>query len=318
MNKDRRDVHYETLFRIVIQRYNGLSPNKIKQDLMDEIDFEFQKDIVDKKVYLEKKTNYIFAEVTRALKVLSNRLKVEDNKSGFDPYEDEATEQQIEDYEEYPHTLVIGIPEILNNGKKGRKNSAYRLNTNIEFSIDNEYDLRLATKHLYNLFTVSNEQDVNDPMVAFLTQRNNDIDDDLLFKDLTLLVDTFVQLNTHKIYKPKIEYHLSFLLQLISLKADLNITILNSKSTFTMNNIAINELIFDTDKFNMVCDGMSVIINDMSDIKSIESACDTSLKENILSVRKIVDNYPSFVKEYFEGKIDNLESVHEMFFQSIE
>lgn len=319
MNKDRLDVHYETLLRIVVERYDGLSPNSIKQYLLDEIDFKFKKDVDDEKVYLEKKTAYVFAEVTRALKTLSNKPKVDDNRSDFEPDEDEATEQQIEDYEEYPHTLVIGIPEILSNGKKGRKNSAYRLNTNIEFSIDDDYELRMATKHLYNLFSVDKEQDVNDPMVAFLTQRRSVIeDDDLLFKELKLLTDTFVQINTHEVYNPNKQYTLDFLLKLISLKADLNITIQNSKSSFKMNNVAIEKLIFDTDKFNMICDGISVIISDMSEIKSIESACDTPLKENIVVIGKIFENYPLFVKEYFEKKVDHLEGVHEFFFQELE
>lgn len=318
MNKDRLDVHYETLLRIVIERYNGLSPNSIKQYLLDEIDFKFKKDIDDEKVYLEKKTAYVFAEVTRALKTLCNKLKVKDNKSDFDPDEDESTKQQIEDYEEYPHTLVIGIPEILSNGKKGRKNSAYRLNTNIEFSIDDDYELRMATKHLYNLFSVDKEQDVNDPMVAFLTQRRSVIeDDDLLFKELKLLTDTFVQINTHEIYNPNKQYTLDFLLKLISLKADLNISIQNSKSSFKTNNVSIKKFVFDTDKFNMVCDGMSVVISDMSEIKSIESASDTMLKENIVAVGKTLENYPPFVKEYFEKHIKIITDTTDIFFQPL-
>lgn len=307
MKKEVRELHYETLFRIVVQRYDGVTPISIKQYLLDESDFKFKTDAKDKAVILEKKTAYIHKEVNEALKKLSYKpVTEEDDPEGFPP-EDDTNEQEVEDYESYPHTLVIGIPEVLKDGRNGKKNASYRLNTNVKFSIDDEYDLLLATRHLYNLYTAENGHDVNAPMVRFLTQRRDTIDD-FEFKDFSLLIDTFVQMNTHEVYYPN-EYSLELLLALISLKADLNITIQNSKSTFTMSKVSINELVFNTDGFSLVCDGMSVVIKDMNEIKLIESSCETSFKENSISVRKTLEHYPAFVQEYFEKKIDHLEGL---------
>lgn len=320
MKKDVLEIRYEALFRIVVNRYSGVTPISIKKYLIDEVDFNFESNAKNDAEYLEKKTAYINKEVTEAIKLLSHKPKIDKEIESFPLVEDEVSEQEIEDYENYPHTLLIGIPEILQNGQKGRKNSAYRLNSNIKFSIEDEYDLLLATRHLYNLYRVDPETDINSPMITFLTKKRDTIyiDDDYENKNLTLLIDTFVQLNTHKVYMPKKQYDLQLLLILISLKADLNITVQNQKSTFNMNNVAIEELVFGMDYFNMVCDGMSIKIEDTNQIKLIESSCDNTLADNIVAVTQILDNYPPFVKEYFEKKIDHFKGVHEFFFQDLE
>lgn len=315
MKKEVREIHYETLFRIVKQRYNGVTPISIKKYLLEEDTFKFETDAKSEAEYIEKKTFYINKEVSKVLKSLSNKPSIdlsEEDDYFFDEYE--ADEQQIEDYENYPHTLLIGIPEILISGKNGKKNSAYRLNTNIKFSIEDDYELLLATRHLYHLYNMNNKTNITSSMVTFLTQRYND---DHGWNELKLLTDTFVQLNTHEVYMPDKEYDLQLLLILISVKADLNITIQNQKSTFNMNNVAIEELVFGTDSFNMVCAGMSVKIEDTNQIKLIESSCDNTLANNIVAVTQILDNYPPFVKEYFEAKIDHLKGIHEYFMQDL-
>jgi riboflavin synthase alpha subunit len=119
----------------------------------------------------------------------------------------------------------------------------------------------------------------------------------------------------HEIYLPNKQYTLDILLTLISLGANINIDIKNEKSTFSLRNIVMNELIFDIDKFQIVCDGMSLTINDMKDIKLIESASENSISDNISQLQNSLVNYPNEIQDYFKKKIENFKTVNQIFSQ---
>lgn len=317
MKQERLNIHYETLYEIIDNRYKGLTPDSIKNKLINsDVDFEIETPKSNSsKTLEEKKTEYIRSEVGRALNVLTKNAKSIQELEDYDDtfyFSDDVDDKQREDYKFYPNSLIIGEAKILNNNKVSSRNGTYRLNHNIKFSITDREDLRISAKYLYMLFTVEKEHDVNDSMVLYVTQAKKIITDE---KDFTKLIDTFVQLNMHEIYMPNKQYTLDILLTLISLGTNINIDIKNEKSTFSLRNIVMNELIFDIDKFQIVCDGMSLTINDMKDIKLIESASENSISDNISQLQNSLVNYPNEIQDYFKKKIENFKTVNQIFSQ---
>ena len=179
MNQDRLNVHYETLYRIIEHRYNGVTPESIKSSCINsEIEFNIDKSKKDlSKTIEQKREDYINAEVGRALKALTKRAKsseeIAENEYTLDLCDGEADEQQIEDYEYYPNSLVIGEAKKINYNKVSKRNATYRLNKNIKFSITDKEELRMYSKFLYMLFEVEKEHNVNDEMVSYLTQKRD-------------------------------------------------------------------------------------------------------------------------------------------------
>jgi len=320
MNQDRLDVHYETLYRIIEQRYNGVTPESIKSSCINS-EIEFKIDESKKgssKTIEEKREDYIYAEVGRALKVLTKKAKsaeeAEDNEKIYDFYNEDVDEEQREDYKYYPNSLVVGELKKLNNNKVSKRNATYRLNKNIKFSITDREELRMSSKFLYMLFKVEKEHNINDEMVSFLTQKKEIA---LENKGLARLVDTFVQINTQEVYMLKKLYTLDFLLIMIELKASINIEIQNNKSIFSLKNIVIDELLFCKDKFDIVCDGIKITINDIQDIKLIESATTKNIHENISDSEHILSKYPDKVQKSFNDLIENYKGICQIFFQDL-
>lgn len=320
MKQDRLNIHYETLYKIIECRYKGLSPESIKKVLINsDIDFDIDTPKKDTtKTLNEKKLDYINSEVGRALKVLTknaksnNELEDYDDKFYFDD-ESDVDDKQREDYKYYPHSILIGEAKVLNNNKVSKRNGSYRLNKNIKFSITDSLELRISSKFLYMLFTTEKENDVNDEMVSYLTQRKEIESEN---QEFSTLIDTFIQLSMHEIYMPNKQYTLDILLILISLGATINMNIQNHKSTYTLNNIVIDELNFEQDKFDIVCDGIKFTISDLADIKLIESACSSSISDNIFKLQKILPNYSKEFQKSFIELIENFESVHQIFMQN--
>ena len=320
MNEDRLNVHYETLYRIIEQRYNGVTPESIKSFCINsEIEFKIDESKNgSSKTIEEKREDYIYAEVGRALKVLTKKAKtaeeIEDNEDTYYFDDEDVDEKQREDYKYYPNSLVVGEPEKLNNNKVSKRNATYRLNKNIKFSITDREELRISSKFLYMLFKVEKEHNINDEMVAYLTQKKEIAPDDE-GKELTRVVDTFVQINTQEVYMLKKLYTLDFLLIMIELKASINIQIQNNKSTFSLKNIVIDELLFCKDKFDIVCDGIKITINDIQNIKLIESATTKNIHENILDLQHILSEYPDKVQKDFNDLIEYYKGICQIFFQ---
>ncbi len=320
MNEDRLNVHYETLYRIIEQRYNGVTPESIKSLCINsEIEFKIDESKNgSSKTIEEKREDYIYAEVGRALKVLTKKAKtaeeIEDNEDTYYFDDEDVDEKQREDYKYYPNSLVVGEPEKLNNNKVSKRNATYRLNKNIKFSITDREELRISSKFLYMLFKVEKEHNINDEMVAYLTQKKEIAPDDE-GKKLTRVVDTFVQINTQEVFMLKKLYTLDFLLIMIELKANINIQIQNNKSIFSLNNIVIDELLFCKDKFDIVCDGIKITINDIQNIKLIESATTKNIHENILDLQHILSEYPDKVQKDFNDLIEYYKGICQIFFQ---
>jgi len=129
------------------------------------------------------------------------------------------------------------------------------------------------------------------------------------------LIDTFIQINTQEIYMPNKNYTLDFLLTLITLGANINMNIQSEKSIFSLNNIVINELLFCKDKFDIVCDGIKISINDIQDIKLIESATTKNINDNISDLQHILSEYPDKIRQDFNNLIENYKAVSQIFFQ---
>jgi hypothetical protein len=318
MNQDRLNVHYETLYRIIEQRYNGITPESIKSSCINS-EIEFKIDESKKgssKTIEEKREDYIYAEVGRALQVLAKKAKsaeeIEDNEDTYDFYDEDVDEKQREDYKYYPNSLVVGEPKKLNNNKVSKRNATYRLNKNIKFSITDREELRISSKFLYMLFDVEKEHNINDEMVYFLTKKKETTPE---FKGFSRLIDTFIQINTQEVYMPNKHYTLDFLLTLITLGASININIQSKKSIFSLNNIVINELLFDKNKFDIVCDGINITINDIQDIKLIESATTKNIHDNISELQDILSEYPDKIQKGFNGLIENYKGICQIFFQ---
>ena len=324
MNQDALRVHYATLCEIVCSRYNGLSPKIIEQRL-DEIDdaessidfntnFEKSK---KNKTSEEKRMDYIHAEVSRALKILTKQPVLDEWESedfNIDELDDEKfdfnDDLEKEDYCNYPHTLVIGIK----NKKSNLRNSSYRLNRNISFSSQYSKDeFKIACKFLYTLYATETRHLINSDMVTFIT-KEKDISSKQNNKTLTLLIDTFVQLELHELYTNNM-YSLDILLGLISIKANLNMIIKNKNSVIELKNIVINELVFAKDNFQIVCNEAILTINDIKDIQLIESSNENSISTNISQMQSVLLEYSENVQKYFEKKINDFLTTHKIFFQ---
>jgi hypothetical protein len=316
MKQDRLNIHYETLYILIKNRYTGIAPQYIKNELID-TEYEFWIDTPknnSSKTLEERIGDYIKSEVGRALNLLTKNAKTLDELEDYDDtfYFDEnedIDDKQREDYKYFPHSLIIGEPKKLTNNTLSKKNATYRLNKNIKFSITDTEELKICAKFLYMLFTVEKEHDINDSMVSYLTKRN--IND----KEFKTLIDTFVQISLHDIYIKKKSYTLDILLALVEIGAEININIKNEKSTFILNNIIVTELIFSKKQFDIVCDGIRFSINNMDDITLIESACNKTIKENILETQKLLPNYSEEIKKLFSALIEDFETIHQVFFQ---
>lgn len=312
MKQDRFNIHYATLYEIIVNRYEGLTPDSIKRELVDSnVDFEIEKPLQNtNKTLMTKKEEYINAEVSRALKQLTKSKRPEIEVEECD--DEELTEQQQADYEYYPHTIVIGEPKITNSGKPSKRNAYYRLNKNIQFSTTDRHELEQASKFLYLQFTNNENALVDDDMVKYITaERKTIIEDD--YKDF--LVDTFVQITTHKDKIKDKKYSLHLLLTLVSLQAKVNIQVNSNNSIYALNNIAIESLVFDKDKFDIKCNGIQFTLYSIEDITFIQSASINTIKANIQETDKILCNYSEALQKYFRYFVDNFTSPYDVFFQ---
>ena len=206
MKQDRLNIHYETLYMLVKSRYTGITPQYIKNELIN-IEYEFWIDTPKKdssKTLEEKIEDYIKSEVGRALNILTKNKKIFDEK-GEGEYDDtfyfgddeEVDDKQRKDYKYFPHSLIIGEPKKLTDSTVSKKNATYRLNKNIKFSMTDKEELKISAKFLYMLFKVEKEHDVNDEMVRYLTKKNINSSKD---KGFRTIVNTFVQISLNKIY----------------------------------------------------------------------------------------------------------------------
>lgn len=322
MNQDALRVHYATLYEIVCSRYNGLSPTIIEQrldeidDAESSIDFNTNPQKSKKnKTSKEKRMDYIHAEVYRALKILTKQPVLDEcefEDFDIDELDDEDFNDDLEkeDYCNYPHTLVIGIK----NKKSNLRNSGYRLNRNISFSSQYSKDeFKIACKFLYTLYATETKHLINSDMVTFITKEKN-ISSKQNNKTLTLLIDTFVQLELHELYTNNM-YSLDILLGLISMKANLNMILKTKNSVIELKNIVINELVFGKDNFQIVCNESILTINDIKDIQLIESSNENSISTNISLVQNILLEYSENIQEYFKQKIDDFSTAQNIFFQ---
>lgn len=312
MKQDRRNIHYATLYEIIVNRYEGLTPDSIKRELIDSnVDFEIEKPLQNtNKTLMTKKEEYINAEVSRALKQLTkSKLPEMEVEVCLD---EELTEQQQVDYEYYPHTIVIGEPKVTNSGKPSKRNAYYRLNKNILFSTVDRHELEQASNFLYLQFTNNENALVDDDMVKYITsERKTIIEDD--YNDF--LVDIFVQITTHKDRVADKKYSLHLLLVLVSLQAKVNIQVKSKDSIYNLNNIVIDSLVFNKDKFDIKCNGIQFTLSSIEDIKLIESASINTIKENIKQTDKILDNYSEELQKYFKYFIDKFILPYDIFFQ---
>lgn len=327
MNEHRLEIQHETLFKIVLVKHTTIPPVAIEKHVRKEIDFLHTHENNNKSA-VQKKDDYIHTEVTRTLKKLCHEPLTTQEIKDYTYFPDEDDIDDIdeideideilksEEYKYYPYSLIMKERVTINKQGTEKRSVGYRLNKNIDFFVEDKFDLRIATRLLYNLYHVQPEYDLKAPMVRYLTHRKKSTTQIHELQNLKLLTDTFIQMNIYKLSILEKSYYLIHLLKFISLEANLNIEIQNSKSTYSLKNITINKILFDTNKFNIFCDGISISITEMSEIKLIESACENSLNSNILAVFEILDNYPVFVKEYFQSEIKNIEEINSIFFQS--
>lgn len=312
MKQDRLNIHYETLYEIVTHRYSGLTPDSIKQKLIhSNFDFEIENPLENTdKTLSTKKEDYINAEVSRALKQLTKSKLPEIEVEDCD--DEELNEQQQVDYEYYPHTIIIGEGKVTSSGELSKRNAYYRLNTNIQFSMTDNLELKLASNYLYLQFTNSENALVDDDMVKFITaERKMAMEDD--YKDF--LVDTFIQITTHKDRVTEKKYSLHLLLVLASLQAKINIQINSNSSIYNLNNIVIDSLVFDKDKFDIKCNGIQFSLSNVEDIELIESASTNTIRENIQETDKILPNYSKELQTYFKDFVNNFTGPYDIFFQ---
>lgn len=164
------------------------------------------------------------------------------------------------------------------------------------------------------LYTSGSKHIINGDMVTYITAYRSNLKKQNN-KYLTLLTNTFVQLELHDMIV-KNEYSLDILLGLISINAEINITIQNKNSIFELKNVKINELIFDKNKFQIVCNEAILTIDDMKDIQLIESSSKNNIVTNIEQMQGILLEYSENVQEYFNTKIKDLNTLNELFFIS--
>ncbi len=320
MKQDRLNIHYETLYILIKNRYIGITSKCIKNELIDR-EYEFCIDTPknsSSKTLEEKIEDYIKSEVGRALNVLTKNAKTLDELEDYDDtfYFDEdenIDDKQRKDYKYFPHSLIIREPKKLTSSSTlSKKNAFYRLNKNVKFSITDQEELKISAKFLYMLFIVEKEHDVNDEMVRYLTKKNISSNNGNEFRTL---IDTFVQISLHDIYMKKKNYTLNILLALVEIGAEININVKNEKSTFTLKNIVITELIFNKNQFDILCDSIKFSINRMDDITLIESASHKTIKENILDTKKLLPNYSKDIQKLFNTLIEDFETIQQIFFQ---
>ena len=100
------------------------------------------------------------------------------------------------------------------------------------------------------------------------------------------------------------------------INAEINMTIQNKNSIFELKNVKINELIFDKNKFQIVCNEAILTIDDIKDIQLIESSSKNNIITNIEQIQGILLEYSENVQEYFNTKIKDLKTLNELFFIS--
>jgi len=317
MKQIRLNVHYETLYLIVAHRYNGISPEAIKKDILNsETPFDIEYPLCFSEQALDKKKQeYIYAEVSKALKALARLKKKDEDLEDYDDtyyFDENVTDEQKEDYKYYSNSIVIGVKNLTRKGEETKRNAYYRLNKNIKFSTKDATELKLASSFLYLQFTNSEDALVDDDMVKFITaEREIIIEDD--YKDF--IVDTFVQITTYKDKVVDKKYSLHLLLTLASLQAKINIQINSNNSIYNLNNIVIDSLVFDKDKFDIKCNGIQFSLSSIEDIQFIESASTNTIRENIQESDKILCNYSKELQSYFKDFVNNFTGPCDMFFQ---
>ena len=307
MKQDRLNIQYQTLYKIVRQRYKGVTPESIKKEMIDSMfEFEFEVDVKKNDKSLEtKKRDYIYSEVTRTLKILTKSKKSEEESEDYYPFDEDSNDEQYEDYKYYPHSLLIGVKELTKQGIERKRNVAYRLNKNIKFSISDYNELKLATNFLYLQFTNNDEALVDDDMVKHITKT----------QVKQFIVDTFIQITTHKDIIKNHSYSLHLLLTLIELKANINIKIKNNTSAYTLNNVLINELTFNTNSFEIKSNGLQISLSDITEIEHIESSSPNSIRENLKNAEdELMQCSPEFQKK-FKNFVEKFLIPYDIFFQ---
>jgi hypothetical protein len=318
MKQDRLNIQYATLYEIILQRYSNVTPDSIKQKLINsEFDFEIENPIENtNKTLTIKKKEYINSEVSIALKKLSKSKKTDEELEDYDDtyyFDEEVSKEQKVDYKYYQHAIIIGVPTTTSSGKPSKRNAYYRLNKNIQFSTTDRHELEQASKFLYLQFTNNENALVDDDMVKYITaERKTIIEDD--YKDF--LVDTFVQITTHKDKIKNKKYSLHLLLTLVSLQAKVNIQVNSNNSIYNLNNIVIDSLVFNKDKFDIKCNGIQFTLSSVEDIKLIQSASANTIKRNIQETNKILHNYSESLQKYFKYFVDNFTSTYDIFFHN--
>ena len=318
MKQDRLDIRYETLFGIIEERYLGLTPSVIESKVFDsDLEIKFEKDSnIDKEERIKK---YIHAEVTRALKELSKKPRSEDKIEEYEYFDDDdifacadedVDELKEDDLKYYPHSLIIGIPKLNSNGKLSSINASYRLNKNIEFSIDNTDELKMASNFLYTLYSKQDETYVNSDMVKYITK-----DKSFLNNELSLLSDLFTQITLDDFHTNNNLYTFKFLLSLIELNVKVNIKIKTDSYQFDLQNISLEKITFNTsDSFDIKCSGIQFNLSSMKDIVLIESANRNKISYNIDEVEKILPNLSNELQDITRKFIDNFKEPKDAFF----
>lgn len=306
MKKDRLNIHYETLLEIILVRHKGLKPILIKEHILNKdlhFEFEAKENSKTNKNYETKKVDYINAEVTKALNLLSKKPLTEDEVVEDDPFscEDDEITLEEEDSMYYPHSLIIGEPE------KARRKERYRLNRNIDFNTKEYENLKIATKQLYSFFQIDEEASVTDDVVRDIVKRKNNSE-----PIASLLTDTFTQISSENIKNRGQSYTIQYLLSLSIIKSPINISIEVNKSQMNLSNVIIEKLIFDIDSFEIKFDGIQLKVLSTDNIKSIESSNPNSVFDNIDKVKDYLssDNISNNNLEFFIDNYVELKNIY--------
>ena len=88
------------------------------------------------------------------------------------------------------------------------------------------------------------------------------------------------------------KYSLLTIIQLLKLKASINIEIINKNSQFIANNVEFDYIKFNDESIVLYFNKCSIELDDISSIINLESVSYEPLKEHIIKALKILKNYP--------------------------
>lgn len=118
----------------------------------------------------------------------------------------------------------------------------------------------------YNVFTYEDKLELKNVLCKILVSLNNSI--------------------TSK-------YSLLTIIQLLKLKAPINIEIINKNSQFIANNVEFDYIIFNDSSITLYFNKCSIELDDISSIINLNSVNDLPLKEHIAKTLEILKNYPT-------------------------